>query len=194
MNWLVVGIILVIVLVLGLALLYFLPGITAASSAMRTMTGPVRGEWRGLPLPVAEDEVFELTDAPITPPPPTGTHVAVITASGMQSSLLARWFLTNLTRRNFALDNAMTTDEPDLCVRTFRSPEGGIVQIVIKQESTPYQRTNVFIFDARDISSEVFIAATQPLVRIPTRPKRNADPERVGSGVAVGNGMTRRGN
>lgn len=157
-----IAIIVALVVVIGLVVLYFLPGITGTARAMQVMNGPVRGTWRGLPMPVPEDEVVDVTDAPVTPPPPPGTHVAVITASGMKARLLAQWFRVNLQRQAFTLDDTLTTDAPGTCVRTFRAPDGGIVQVVIAEERQPYPRTNTFIVDGRGISPEAFIAASQP--------------------------------
>ena len=157
MGSIMVGLIFLVgLVVVGGIILNVVFGVANASKRMAAgiaiQNGPVRGEWRGLPIPVATSELMDVTKLVATSPALAGTHHVALTIDGARLAMIAQWFQNNWTRVGFGLDAAPQT--PGQREYTFRDPRnGGIVNVAFQVESSPYVHTAIIISDMREAES-----------------------------------------
>jgi len=114
------------------------------AAGVAIQSGPVRGEWRGLPIPVATSELMDMTKLVATSPALAGTHHVAFNIDGARVAVIAQWFQNNWTRVGFGLDAAPQT--PGQREYRFRDPRnGGAVVVAFQVERSPFVHTAVLM-------------------------------------------------
>jgi len=122
------------------------------AAGVAIQSGPVRGEWRGLPIPVATSELRDMTKLIATSPALAGTHHVAFTIEGARIAVIAQWFQNNWTRSGFSLDAApQTAGQREYRFHDDRN--GGFVSVAFQVESSPYLHTAIIISDMREAES-----------------------------------------
>lgn len=124
-----------------------------AVGGLAIQNGPVRSVWRNLPLPVPMEELHVITDVPMDPPPPAGTHSAFFLVLDSRLAVIAQWFQTTWTRLGFALDSAPQT--PMARQYIFEDADGGIVLVAFRVQGNPVLHTAVLISDLREVDPAI---------------------------------------
>ncbi len=160
-----IGLILLIIFLVGLVItggvvLRLLMGIGGVSKralkGIATQSGPVKGEWRGLLLPVPQEALIhpvDLNGEPI----PANVHVAEFVIPGSRVATIAQWFQDNWTGAGLILEDAPQT--PNSRWYSFRDPQNnGKLEIgfqlgqkpsMVGSDSMDSLETTIMIADSR---------------------------------------------
>lgn len=135
----------------GLALAYLFRGGGMGqrmAEGLAIQNGPVKGQWRGLLLPVEPAELFDMSNFPGAPQLPANTHMAMFTVEGSRLAVTAQWFQNNWTRAGLLLPHApQSGGERHYFFQD--AHDEGIVEVAFKLEVSPYVHTVVLIHDQR---------------------------------------------